>query len=33
MEGDQEVVKRSGRDESIQGETYLCMEAKLRNYL
>jgi hypothetical protein len=28
-EGDQEVVKRSSRDESIQVVTHLCMEAML----
>jgi hypothetical protein len=29
LEGDQEVVKRSGRDESIQVAIYMCMEAML----
>jgi hypothetical protein len=29
LEGDWEVVKRSGRDESIQVVIYLCMEAML----
>jgi hypothetical protein len=28
-EGDQEVVKRSGRDESIRVVIHLCMEAML----
>jgi hypothetical protein len=29
MEGDQEVVKRSGRDESIRVVIYMCIEAML----
>jgi hypothetical protein len=29
MGSDQEVVKRSGRDESIQVAIHLCMEAML----
>jgi hypothetical protein len=32
-EGDREVVKRSGRDESIQAVIHLCMEAMLGNSL
>jgi hypothetical protein len=29
MEGDQEVVKRSGRDEPVQVVIHMCMEAML----
>jgi hypothetical protein len=32
-ESDQEVVKRSGRDESIQVVMHMCMEAMLRIFL
>jgi hypothetical protein len=33
MEGDQEVVKRSGRDESIRVAIHMCMEAVLGSSL
>jgi hypothetical protein len=29
MEGDQEVVKKSGRDKPIRGVIHMCMEAML----